>query len=102
MPASRAPAALSSANIRAFNFAESVRNKDKEKGSAGHACAMCGEPMKAKDEKDARLMARTSEVLIGVLRHFSKLYYGCHDVTDPTAGMGGTKLLRTSSLIAFE
>ncbi|CAD7923754.1 unnamed protein product [Amoebophrya sp. A120] len=48
-------------------------------------CAVCGEPMKAVNAEEAGLMTRANQILIGVLRHYSMLYYGTKDVTDLSA-----------------
>eukprot|EP00391_Amoebophrya_sp_Ameob2_P003552 CAMPEP_0179009602 /NCGR_PEP_ID=MMETSP0795-20121207/16360_1 /TAXON_ID=88552 /ORGANISM="Amoebophrya sp., Strain Ameob2" /LENGTH=148 /DNA_ID=CAMNT_0020704811 /DNA_START=175 /DNA_END=621 /DNA_ORIENTATION=- len=45
-------------------------------------CAMCGEPMKGANPEETHLMTRANSILVGVLRHYSMLYYGTKDVTD--------------------
>lgn len=50
-------------------------------------CAMCGEPMKGANPEETHLMTRANSILVGVLRHYSMLYYGTKDVTDLSGGI---------------
>ncbi|CAD7929836.1 unnamed protein product [Amoebophrya sp. A25] len=43
-------------------------------------CAMCGEPLKDKTEE--KLVSRTNNILMGILRYYSRLYYGVDDCTN--------------------
>ncbi|CAD7923755.1 unnamed protein product [Amoebophrya sp. A120] len=60
--------------------------------STSHDCAVCGEPMKARNAEERHLMQRTNEIMIGILRYYSHMYFGVGDVTNLKAEMEGVEI----------
>ncbi|CAD7929825.1 unnamed protein product [Amoebophrya sp. A25] len=78
--ASNEPAA---SQPRAKSTIITTSSPPKQREVAHHLpCAVCGEPIKGADANEAALIARTSDVLVGVLQYFSRVYFGATDVTD--------------------